>query len=68
VKKKKTSKKKTLKVAPPFIQIAVGSDSEHGHDVFGLDANGRVWEYTEDEIVGGWELLDNDIWSPRKSR
>jgi hypothetical protein len=67
---KKKARRKPPKIAPPFIQIAIGSAAKptHGHEVFGLDANGRVWRYTDDEIVGGWELIDNDIWSPRRSR
>lgn len=65
---KKRRKKKptfTVRTVPPFVQISV-APNPLGEAIYGLDAAGRIWfSLNEDEACTGWELVDNEIWSPK---
>ena len=50
--KKKKTLKKIPATAPPFVQIAAAENI-----LYGLDANGRVWQLWPD----GWVRLDGYV-------
>lgn len=59
--RKKARPKRSSKVVPPFVQIAVSSgDDETTYDtLYGLDADGRVWECIMSPGWYGWSLVSN---------
>lgn len=54
--KKKKTLKKIPATAPPFVQIAAAFD-DRLPGLYGLDANGRVWQLWPD----GWVRLDGAL-------
>ena len=56
--KKKKTLKKIPATAPPFVQIAAEGTDARGV-LYGLDANGRVWEW--DDGDGGWMLMPTNV-------
>jgi len=55
--------------APAFVQLAAAPAGVDSMQLYGLDRNGRVWQWDDGWDTGrahGWELLTNELSRPVK--